>query len=381
MYNQVLYDRIIDDQPIPNGMDDDSIIDIFIKKGDWLKYSFLINVPIFSTDIIALSSESSSGIYPICIREPSILNPYVINTLLLSADERTISLMQSGAIKLCWFVVEEPLKDVHRIFDIEIAMRNWEIDNYAIFCNLPLAIIAKGSKHLYPSGHFEEFACKSLNKIPEPVQESKRFNIFMFTINIYDWRLFILDLLKRAKILDHTLLTFNYSASMINTDSIRNSEVTSYLAQNETTIRDSLKKLSYHHYINVAGMFEHSSFSIVLDGYINDKVVQYPYITEKTMRPLVFGQPFVVYGQPRSLSHLHERGYRTFHPYIDESYDRIDDDMLRFKTLTDELVRINSLSHDEFEDLLKKIEPITAHNVKCAKENLSTYYTRIFETI
>lgn len=46
-------------------------------------------------------------------------------------------------------------------------------------------------------------------------------------------------------------------------------------------------------------------------------------VTEKTMKALVFGRPFVMVGNPFTLDYLRELGFRTFDTVIDESYDTI----------------------------------------------------------
>ena len=36
-------------------------------------------------------------------------------------------------------------------------------------------------------------------------------------------------------------------------------------------------------------------------------------------------------GYPGLLKYLRSTGYKTFHPYIDETYDTIDDDEIRYQ--------------------------------------------------
>jgi hypothetical protein len=50
----------------------------------------------------------------------------------------------------------------------------------------------------------------------------------------------------------------------------------------------------------------------------------YPFITEKTMKPLCYQHPFMVYGQTNTLARLHLLGFETFENLFDESYDQID---------------------------------------------------------
>lgn len=49
----------------------------------------------------------------------------------------------------------------------------------------------------------------------------------------------------------------------------------------------------------------------------------YPYISEKTMRPIACKRMFIVVGAPHTLKLLHSKGFETFNDFIDESYDDI----------------------------------------------------------
>jgi hypothetical protein len=378
MYDRVLYDRFAQDgRPIPNGMDHPRIIDMFENGKDWNIYSYLNLIPNFPPDKVALTHEYSSGVYPICIREPSIINSFTLNTLLYIAGDRTISLIRSGDIKLCWFIEKEPPKNVYQILEIDTVMKDWNISNYAIFCNIPFKF---SSDHMFPSVSHEIEIKLTEKHINDVVRLPKRFNIFMNSVNLYDWRLLCLDLLYRAKIIKNSIFSFDDSISMgmSNTNSIKSDEINTYLRLNEHSIRGTLSKYGYG-FLDRHNVLENSAFSIVIEAYLNyDTVVNYPFITEKTMRPIAIGQPFMIYGQAHSLPYLHERGYRTFHPHIDESYDRIENDLLRLKTVTAEIARISAMPPNEFETLLRKIKPIVEHNIAQTKRNIDTYWTRIF---
>ena len=60
----------------------------------------------------------------------------------------------------------------------------------------------------------------------------------------------------------------------------------------------------------------------------------YPYISEKTMRPIVSKRPFIVVGASGILALLKSKGFQTFSNIIDESYDEILDYSDRFDSVT-----------------------------------------------
>jgi hypothetical protein len=54
------------------------------------------------------------------------------------------------------------------------------------------------------------------------------------------------------------------------------------------------------------------------------------FVTEKTVRPIVAGMPFVMISNRGFMRRLRQIGFQTFHPYIDESYDHISNDHQRY---------------------------------------------------
>ena len=89
-------------------------------------------------------------------------------------------------------------------------------------------------------------------------------------------------------------------------------------------------------------------------------------ISEKTYIPIKNGLPFMIWGsQGGILSHLHDLGFKTFSPFIDESYD---DPALsyteRFMGLINEITRILSLSLDDMKLLVMKCQENVEHNLK-----------------
>lgn len=66
----------------------------------------------------------------------------------------------------------------------------------------------------------------------------------------------------------------------------------------------------------------------------------YPYISEKTLRPISCKRMFIVLGPTGILSHLHSKGFYTFGDFINEEYDSITDSSERFFAVTNEIDRL-----------------------------------------
>lgn len=89
---------------------------------------------------------------------------------------------------------------------------------------------------------------------------------------------------------------------------------------------------------------------------VTETVFDYPYayISEKTLRPLLLAQPFMLLGPPGTLALLSSLGFETFGDCWDESYDQIPDPALRFcafcRSMQDVVMRpvteLQRLHHD-----------------------------------
>ena len=69
-------------------------------------------------------------------------------------------------------------------------------------------------------------------------------------------------------------------------------------------------------------------------------------ISEKTYRCFAMLHPFIVFGRPGILAELRRQGFKTFSPWIDESYDLIQNDDERFNAIVKEISRLMAHTHN-----------------------------------
>jgi hypothetical protein len=100
-------------------------------------------------------------------------------------------------------------------------------------------------------------------------------------------------------------------------------------------------------------------FEIVLETLFDDNRLQ---LTEKTLRPIACGQPFLLMSTHGSLEYLRNYGFQTFDGIIDESYDHIVDPEKRMQAVIDAMKKIVLWSNDERAHNMKKIQQITEYN-------------------
>ncbi len=85
-------------------------------------------------------------------------------------------------------------------------------------------------------------------------------------------------------------------------------------------------------------------------------------LTEKVFKPIVNFQPFLFVAYPGALQLLRELGFKTFSPYIDESYDDEKDRNTRMKMIYDEVTRLTNMSVEELHKWYWGMKDILIHN-------------------
>jgi hypothetical protein len=99
-----------------------------------------------------------------------------------------------------------------------------------------------------------------------------------------------------------------------------------------------------NHHVAKIGHYTDSYCNIVLETHFDADGSGGAFLTEKTFKPIKFGQPFVVVGAPGSLQALRDLGYRTFDHAIDNSYDLEPDNTQRWIQIKSAVAQIKQ--HD-----------------------------------
>jgi hypothetical protein len=84
--------------------------------------------------------------------------------------------------------------------------------------------------------------------------------------------------------------------------------------------------------------------------------------SEKVYKPIALLQPFILMSTPHFLKALREHGYQTFHPFIDESYDSVEDDDQRFELIVSEITRLCNFTDEQWKEWMINVKPIAEHN-------------------
>ena len=87
-----------------------------------------------------------------------------------------------------------------------------------------------------------------------------------------------------------------------------------------------------------------------------------PFVSEKTWKPIANLQPFIMVGNYGTLAYLKQLGFKTFSPFIDESYDDETDYKQRISKIYDEIARLNAMPLHQLHDWYYSITEILLHN-------------------
>jgi hypothetical protein len=182
-------------------------------------------------------------------------------------------------------------------------------------------------------------------------------------------RIFILNKLHRLG-LDNNLVSWEksyYDDRMIE-------ELFKYDRNEEfgNLLKETSRYIDVEDLINVSGygfenkdMYLKTYLSLVTESifFQIDKEFSTGFISEKIWKPIGQCQPFILAGPSKSLRYIRERfGFKSFHPYIDETYDDVDDDMTRLNLILLEIEKFSNKNKNEKIEFLENVKNICYHN-------------------
>ena len=122
--------------------------------------------------------------------------------------------------------------------------------------------------------------------------------------------------------------------------------------------------------------YKETYFSVVNETTYHEGI---PFFSEKIFKVMAIGHPFVLSTVANSLPILRSLGYKTFSPYINETYDTIEDDGDRMTAIVDEIERLCNMDKSQTLEFIANVRPILAHNynVLVAKKRKWNITTRV----
>jgi hypothetical protein len=107
--------------------------------------------------------------------------------------------------------------------------------------------------------------------------------------------------------------------------------------------------------------YESTDIEVVLETLFDDNRL---HLTEKSLRPIALGQPFILAGTPGSLQYLRSYGFKTFGHLWDEQYDLESDPDYRLVKITNLMRQIANWTPEVKETKLAEAQAVTEYNRK-----------------
>ena len=121
---------------------------------------------------------------------------------------------------------------------------------------------------------------------------------------------------------------------------------------NNAIASDMSARYDQHHY-NLCAI------DVVLETLFDDHRL---HLTEKILRPMACGKPFLLAATSGSLAYLRSYGFVTFGDIIDESYDQEIDAVARIHKIVNEMRRISDLPEHQRQQLIRGLHRRAAYN-------------------
>lgn len=111
---------------------------------------------------------------------------------------------------------------------------------------------------------------------------------------------------------------------------------------------------------NVKSWYTDSYLHLVTETMFNDSTDVF--LSEKVFRPIINLQPFLIFGQPKSLEKLKQLGFKTFSPIIDETYDLETNYKKRILLIEKEILKFSKMSIEEIHHCYYSVVDILLYN-------------------
>jgi hypothetical protein len=191
---------------------------------------------------------------------------------------------------------------------------------------------------------------------------------FSFDFNVYcrawsgsrEYRLVFLSMLKSMGLFENSRISFSHYEN--------NVHFTDHVFKNQSfSVDRSINALNdYQIPSSFSATYDTNHYNqcfidVVLETLFDDSRL---HLTEKILRPIACGKPFILAGTTGSLCYLREYGFETFGEYINEDYDLISDPLERITKIIQEMKRIGNLRPREKKHLVDQCNRIAQKNKK-----------------
>ncbi len=341
---------------------------------------------------IETAKNTSNWVYPVAIKNPMLEKDVFVNSSKLNSkfftrqiNKEIIQLIAQGKGWICLDFTEEPISNevlTHFVTYVDrVKKSQLKKDNLdkVLERTIILTTQMKSSRHSYiKNEQVFSLVCKRecqanvldgthiqilFGDIPKlkdrsQVEDNRVYSFFNYDYLADEIRFSSLALLQKIGLLDYGHISLLKQG--IDFDEHYHDYCSTYNKRKLNISFNQNQKV--HGLLDLKDTLDKSYINLVIEACYNKADLDTLYITEKTFRNYYLKKPFILIGQYESLSALQSIGYKSFHPYIDEEYDKVKDEALRLRLIFDELKRLCAFSQEKWVDFYKNINPILEHN-------------------
>ena len=302
---------------------------------------------------------------------------------------------KNGKVKILISVIHDPLYDDYNIHQFELQMKSLGIDGSNIIIlggsnfkeyyeKHPESRVKIYNGHLFISGYADMMksfpTIGSLGYVCELVEEKdldiNKIRPYKFLCNnktmskshrsIMGYFSIKYDLLQEG--LFSFIQKINKDNLYNNIDSLIKNPNMEYIEKLESILPYELdtkhlstnEKTSFGALNNMKYWYSDSYVNLVTETFFGRNV----FLSEKIFKPLSNLQPFIVLGDYGTLTELKRLGFKSFEPFIDESYDLEIDPKIRISKIEKEIEKLKNKSIKEIHEWYYSIKDILLHNQK-----------------
>lgn len=109
------------------------------------------------------------------------------------------------------------------------------------------------------------------------------------------------------------------------------------------------------------GVYEDHLINVTFETYFGGRP-DVCFLTEKTFKPIYYKMPFIIIGDPGTLTKLKNLGYKTFNDYWDESYDLTMNMEERMEKICNLIENLSEMPIEMLQAIVQDMQPILDHN-------------------
>jgi hypothetical protein len=326
---------------------------------------------------------TQSAIYPIAITWWD----HTVDYIALIKPE-VLKLIQSAQVSLVFFYTEgdDPVRIRQHITNLADQHRVPVQQTHFVSANSQADLVLGAS--YFPD---DETLFLERNRACDPVQYHSQPRSHTFTcLNRTHkwWRCATMTRLQQLGALDRAIWSYDTAVSL---DEDPSECAISLYEQSDLmpSMQQFLTKAPYqaddmdhvqhnNHELQIAEHYNNSYFQIVLETHFDADNSGGTFLTEKTFKPIKNAQPFVLFAPAHSLDQLRSLGYKTFDSVIDNSYDSVVDNNIRWQQV---LKLIAHLSTQDLHQLYTQCQDDLLHNQEIFLSSKASRLNRVLKRI